>query len=76
MYNIKSIRFIWVLLIFFILIHYLFYPEKYTADYLRDGYMEQFDITLGSSWVAANCYPIYVLWKKNGSSYDMINLVY
>ena len=34
MYNIKSIRFIWMLLIFFILIHYLFYPEKYTADNL------------------------------------------
>mgnify|MGYP003951592233 CR=1 FL=1 len=42
----------------------------------EDGNMEEFDITLNASWVAANCYPIAVLWKKNGSSYDFINMVY
>jgi uncharacterized membrane protein YdjX (TVP38/TMEM64 family) len=34
MYNIKSIRFIWMLLIFLIISHYLFYPEEYTAENL------------------------------------------
>jgi len=39
-----------------------------------DGNMESFNVTLGASWEAQNCYPVAVLWKKNGSSYDFINL--
>ena len=41
-----------------------------------DGNMEEFDITLDASWVAANCYPVAVLWRKNGATYDFINMVY
>jgi len=40
-----------------------------------DGNLEEFDVTLGGSWVAANCYPVAVMWKKNGSDYDFINFV-
>ena len=39
-----------------------------------DGNMEAFDVTLNSSWEAQNCYPVAVLWKKNGSNYDFVNL--
>ena len=38
-----------------------------------DGYFEEFDISLNSSWVAANCYPVAVIWKSNGATYDFIN---
>jgi hypothetical protein len=40
-----------------------------------DGNLEEFDVTLGGSWVAANCYPVAVMWKKNGSDYDFVNFV-
>ena len=39
-----------------------------------DGNMESFQVSMNSSWEAANCYPVAVLWKKNGSSYDFVNL--
>ena len=39
------------------------------------GYLLDVNIDLSSSWVAANCYPVAVMWKKNGSSYDFINFV-
>ena len=40
-----------------------------------DGNLLEFNIDLNSSWVAANCYPVAVMWKKNGSSYDFVNFV-
>lgn len=40
-----------------------------------DGNLEEFDVTLGGSWVAANCYPVAVMWRKNGSDYEFINFV-
>ena len=40
-----------------------------------DGCHESFDVTMNSSWESANCYPVAVLWKKNGSNYDFVNLV-
>ena len=40
-----------------------------------EGNLEEFDIPLGSSMVPANCYPVAVMWKKNGADYDFINLI-
>jgi hypothetical protein len=40
-----------------------------------DGNLEEFDVTLGSGLVPANCYPVAVIWKKNGTNYDFINFV-
>ena len=40
-----------------------------------DGCHESFNVTMDSSWESANCYPVAVLWKKNGSNYDFVNLV-
>ena len=40
-----------------------------------DGNLEEFDVTLGSGLVPANCYPVAVIWKKNGSNHDFINFV-
>ena len=40
-----------------------------------EGYLEEFDIPLGSSMVPANCYPVAVMWKKNGANYDFVNLI-
>ena len=40
-----------------------------------EGYLEEFDIALGSSMVPANCYPVAVMWKKNGANYDFVNLI-
>ncbi len=40
-----------------------------------EGYLEEFDIALGSGMVAANCYPVAVMWKRNGSTYDFVNFV-
>ena len=40
-----------------------------------DGNLEEFDVTLGSGLVPANCYPVAVIWKKNGANHDFINFV-
>ena len=40
-----------------------------------DGNLLEFNIDLNSSWVASNCYPVAVMWKKNGSSFDFVNFV-
>ena len=40
-----------------------------------EGYLEEFDIALGSSMVPANCYPVAVMWKRNGANYDFVNLI-
>ena len=42
--------------------------------FVGDVIEEDFTITLNSSWVSANCYPVAVLWRKNGSTYDFVNL--
>ena len=39
------------------------------------GFLESFSIPLNSTWVKANCYPVAVLWKKNGSDFNFVNLV-
>ena len=40
-----------------------------------DGNLEEFDVTLGSNVVAGNCYPVAVIWKKNGSDHEFVNYV-
>lgn len=37
--------------------------------------LTEFEVTLAPSsiWVHENCYPLAVIWKKNGSDYDFIN---
>ncbi len=40
-----------------------------------EGYLEEFDIPLGGSMVPANCYPVAVMWKKNGANYDFVNFI-
>lgn len=37
--------------------------------------LSEFDVTLAPSsiWVHENCYPLAVIWKKNGSDYEFIN---
>ena len=42
----------------------------FTGDVIE----EDFTILLDGSWVTANCYPVAVVWRKNGSTYDFVNL--
>jgi len=39
------------------------------------GHIEEFGVALQSTWVPANCYPVAVMWKKNGTTYDFVNFV-
>ena len=40
----------------------------------EDGNLEEFGIALNSSWVPANCYPVAVLWRYDGTQYEFVNL--
>ena len=42
----------------------------------KDGKnLTELEVTLAPStiWVHENCYPLAVIWKKNGSDYEFIN---
>lgn len=44
-----------------------------------DGNLEEFTVTLASGLnpeiVPANCYPVAVIWRKNGADHDFVNFV-
>jgi len=50
-------------------------PFGQAITYVDGKNLTEFEVTLAPStiWVHENCYPLAVIWKKNGSDYEFIN---